>query len=127
MAGIAPFALAGTHGGTVLLLGGQYLQGLGFGATTFPLMILALSGLSHDEAPRGSAAFTVVQRVGAPFGVAVILQSLLADAAGPEDGLAAFSTTFWWTFGLSALPLMLALLVPKADTAKSAASPAAAA
>ncbi|MEU6726712.1 DHA2 family efflux MFS transporter permease subunit [Nonomuraea wenchangensis] len=130
MAGIAPFALAGTHNGTVLLLAGQYLQGLGFGATTFPLMILALSGLSHDEAPRGSAAFNVVQRVGAPFGVAVIavvLQSLLTDAAGPEDGLAAFSTTFWWTLGLSALPLLLALLVPKADTTESATSPAAAA
>ncbi|MFB4273446.1 hypothetical protein [Nonomuraea sp. GTA35] len=27
-------------------------------------MILALSGLTHDEAPRGSAAFNVVQRIG---------------------------------------------------------------
>ncbi|WP_165978142.1 DHA2 family efflux MFS transporter permease subunit [Actinomadura darangshiensis] len=130
MAGIAPFALAGAHGGTVLLLCGQFLQGLGFGATTFPLMLLALASLSHDEAPRGSAAFNVVQRVGAPFGVAVIavvLQTLLDGTAAPADGLAAFSATFWWTFGLSALPLLLALLVPKAETAEPAASPAPAA
>ncbi|MEU6742189.1 DHA2 family efflux MFS transporter permease subunit [Streptosporangium sandarakinum] len=125
MIGIAPFALVGTHGGTGPLLAGQFLQGLGFGATTFPLMMLALASLSHDEAPRGSAAFNVVQRVGAPFGVAVIaviLQTLLDGAATPAAGLAAFSATFWWTFALSALPLLLAFFIPKAKTTRPAAS-----
>jgi hypothetical protein len=78
-------------------------------------MALALSSLSHDETPRGSAAFSVVQRVGAPFGVAVIaviLQNRLAGAATATDGLSAFSGTFWWIVGLSAVPLVLAFFVP---------------
>jgi MFS family permease len=64
MIGILPFALAGAEGGTALMLAGQVLQGIGFGAATFPVMTLAFASLGHDEAPRGSAAFSVVQRVG---------------------------------------------------------------
>lgn len=78
-------------------------------------MTLALAGLSHAETPRGSAAFSVVQRVGAPFGVAVvamILQSLLDGATTAADQLAAFSGTFWWIFGLGVVPLVLAFFVP---------------
>lgn len=116
MAGTVPFALADVHDGAALLLVGQFAQGLGFAATTFPVLTLALSGLSHDEAPHGSAAFSVVQRVGAPFGVAiiaVILQSRLDDVTSVHDGLAAFTGTFWWTFGLSAVPLLLAFFLPR--------------
>ncbi|MGW2276474.1 DHA2 family efflux MFS transporter permease subunit [Streptomyces sp. NPDC001770] len=115
MLGTVPFALADTHGGTPLLLAAQFAQGLGFAATTFPVMTLAFSNLSHDEAPRGSAAFSVVQRVGAPFGVAVIavvLQSRLGGTITASERLAAFSTAFWWTFGLSTVPLVLAFLLP---------------
>ena len=120
MLGILPFALAGTDGGTVLLLVGQILQGIGFGAVTFPVMTLALSGLSHDEAPRGSAAFSVVQRVGAPFGVAVIavvLQQLFLSSATTA---AAYSGAFWWTLGLSAIPLILAFFLPAVKKAEPA-------
>ncbi|MYV99008.1 MDR family MFS transporter [Streptomyces sp. SID3343] len=114
MIGTVPFALADSHGGTAVLLAAQFAQGLGFAATTFPVMTLAFSNLSHDEAPRGSAAFSVVQRVGAPFGVAVvavILQNLLDGATTAADELSAFSGTFWWIFGLSAIPLLLAFFV----------------
>jgi EmrB/QacA subfamily drug resistance transporter len=115
MIGTLPFALAGTAGGELLLLLGQFAQGLGFAATTFPVLALALSGLSHAEAPQGSAAFSVVQRVGAPFGVAVIaviLQRLSVGATSLTAGLSAFTHTFWWTFGLSTIPLLLAFLLP---------------
>ena len=80
------------------------------------VMELALAGLSHEQAPHGSAAFSVVQRVGAPFGVAVIaviLQNLLTRATSSEDALHAFNQTFWWAFGLGAIPLALAFLMPK--------------
>jgi EmrB/QacA subfamily drug resistance transporter len=120
MIGILPFALAGTDGGAILLLGGQILQGIGFGAVTFPVMTLALSGLSHDEAPRGSAAFSVVQRVGAPFGVAVIAVILQQLFVGTATTAAAYAGAFWWTLGLSALPLVLALFLPSAKPAEQA-------
>jgi EmrB/QacA subfamily drug resistance transporter len=113
MLGTVPFALAGADGSTFLLLAGQFAQGVGFAATTFPVLALALANLSHDEAPHGSAAFTIVQRIGAPFGVAVvavILQNILASGTG--DGTEAFNQTFWWVFGLSAIPLVLAFFLP---------------
>ncbi|WP_454111227.1 DHA2 family efflux MFS transporter permease subunit [Leifsonia shinshuensis] len=117
MIGIVPFALAGIHGGTVILLAAQFLQGIGFGAVTFPVTTLAFSGLSHAEAPKGSAAFSVVQRVGAPFGVTVIAV-ILANLSAGSTRAAGFSHTFWWAFGLSALPLLLALFLPRAQHAQ---------
>jgi EmrB/QacA subfamily drug resistance transporter len=115
MIGILPFALASVSGGDVLLLAGQLLIGFGMGAVSLPVMTLAFAGLSPAETPRGSAAFSVVQRVGAPFGVtviAVILQHYSAGAATGHAALAAFSSTFWWVFALSAVPLLLAFLLP---------------
>lgn len=115
MIGILPFALSGATGGDALLLGGQFLQGFGMGAVSLPVMTLAFASLSHDETPRGSAAFSVVQRVGAPFGVtviAVILTNQLIGAGTSGAIAAAFGTAFWWVFGLSAIPLLLAVFLP---------------
>ncbi|MEU6609414.1 MDR family MFS transporter [Streptomyces shenzhenensis] len=120
MLGTIPFAVAGTDGLGLWLLAGQFAQGLGFAATTFPVLTLALAGLSYEQAPHGSSAFSVVQRVGAPFGVAVIaviLQSLLNDGDTPTAGLDAFTITFWWTFGLAAIPLALSILLPAGKNA----------
>lgn len=122
-AGVVPFALAGTSGDTVLLLVAQFVQGVGLGATSLPVMTLAFTSLSHAEAPRGSAAFSIVQRVGAPFGVtviAVILQGFLHGAATPAAAAAAFSSTFWWVCALSAVPLALAFLIPGGNRAAGA-------
>jgi EmrB/QacA subfamily drug resistance transporter len=114
MLGIVPFALAGSSGDTALLLAGQFAQGIGFGAIMQPVMTLAFTGLSHEEAPRGSAAFSVVQRVGSPFGVAVIAV-ILQNGLGSGDGLAAFSGAFWWTFALSAAPLLFVPFLPSPE------------
>ncbi|MFE9248876.1 MDR family MFS transporter [Streptomyces sp. NPDC007088] len=134
MIGVLPFTFADIHGGGALMLGGQLLQGIGFGAAMFPVMTLAFGSLSHDEAPSGSAAFSVVQRVGAPFGVAVIaviLQNHLNTAHTPDQALSGFVNTFWWAFGLSVIPLALAFLIPQRseevgeeDTAVDADKPA---
>jgi MFS family permease len=123
MLGILPFALAGAQGGAVLLLAAQFVQGFGFGAATIPVMTLAFASLSPAEAPRGSAAFSVVQRAGAPFGVAVIaviLQGYLRHTSTPAAALGAFTSTFWWILVLSAIPLFLAFFIPRAP-ARSAA------
>ncbi len=115
MLGVIPFAVADATGGSALLLGAQLVSGIGLGAASLPLMAMAFAGLSADETPRGSAAFSIVQRVGAPFGVtivAVILQRYLADADSSKDTLRAFNHTFWWIFALSAVPLLLAAFLP---------------
>jgi NADPH-dependent ferric siderophore reductase len=123
MIGTVPFALADSEGGSILLSLGLILQGFGAGAGMFPVMALALAGLSHDETPSNTAAFSVVQRVGAPFGVAifaVIFTTLLSNGQGASPALAAFSGTFWWIFGLSAIPFLLALFLPTQSTSNKA-------
>jgi EmrB/QacA subfamily drug resistance transporter len=116
MLGIVPFATAGASGDAVLLLAAQFVQGFGMGAASLPVMTLAFASLSQAETPRGSAAFSIVQRVGAPFGVtvvAVVLEHFVAGAATPTAVVGAFAGTFWWVFGLSSIPLVLALFMPR--------------
>lgn len=72
-----------------------------------------------------NAAFSVVQRVGAPFGVAVVavlLQHQLRGATSTAGVADAFGVTFWWILALGALPLALALLMPSADREPAAGS-----
>jgi MFS family permease len=95
----------------------QFVQGFGLGATMLPIMTVAFASLAKAEVPRASAAFSVVQRVGAPFGVtviAVLLQSYLSNAAaaGSAQVVVAFGATFWWIFAFAAVPLVLALFLP---------------
>ena len=119
MIGIVPFATADVTGAGVVLLAAQFVSGIGLGAASLPLMTMAFASLSPDETPRGSAAFSIVQRVGAPFGVtivAVILQHYLAGAKTPAAAVQAFDDTFWWVLVLSAVPLLLAGFLPATRT-----------
>ena len=116
MLGTLPFALASASGGDVILLAGQFLQGFGMAAVSLPVMTLAFANLTDAETPRGSAAFNVVKQVGAPFGVtviAVVLQNHLTNVTTADAALGAFNASFWWVFALSAVPLLLAFLLPK--------------
>jgi MFS family permease len=126
MVSMVPFALATASGSDVLLLAAQFLRGLGFGMSLIPLSTVAFASLERAEVPRASAAFSVVQRVGAPFGVtvvAVILQGYLGHASQTAAGLAeAFGSTFWWIMAFSIVPLVVAFFVPKAPRAAVAAA-----
>jgi len=116
MIGLLPFVFSGSSGNDVLLLVGQFVRGFGIGASMLPIMTLAFAGLARAEVPRASAAFNIVQRVGAPFGVtvvAVILQALAAHGSGAAHVTAAFQTTFWWVIAFSLVPLALAFLLRK--------------
>ena len=109
-----------------MLLAGQFLQGFGMAAVSLPVMTLAFASLSHAETPRGSAAFNVVKQVGAPFGVtviAVVLQNNLVGAGTAAQALDGFTATFWWVFALSAIPLLLAFLIPAAPRRVAAETP----
>ena len=127
MIGTLPFAVAGASGYDALLLAGQFVRGVGLGASMQPIMALAFSGLSRAEIPRASAAFSVVQRIGAPFGVtvvAVLLQGYLSRAGTTGGQVAmAFSSTFWWILGFSAVPLLLSFILPSTAHSQPAAAP----
>ena len=118
MVSMIPFALATASGSDVLLMASQFVRGFGFGASIVPLSTVAFASLERSEVPRASAAFSVVQRVGAPFGVtvvAVILQNYLVHAAPTPAGQAsAFGSSFWWVMAFSIVPLIIAFFIPKA-------------
>ncbi|ANS69124.1 drug resistance transporter [Streptomyces lincolnensis] len=115
--GTLPFAFPGTRGETWLLVAALTVRGLGVGASTSAINASAVAGLPKDEIPRGTTAFNIVQRIGAPFGtttVAVLLARATADAPHGTAGLAgAFASTFWWTLGFTVFPVALALLLPR--------------
>jgi EmrB/QacA subfamily drug resistance transporter len=115
--GALPFAFAGATGHDVLLLVAQFVIGFGTGAIVMTIMTLAFSGLARAEIPRAGAAFSVVQRVGAPFGVtvvAVLLEGAIGRAGAGSQALAgAFGQTFWWVLAFGVVPLVLSLLLPR--------------
>ncbi|WP_158678601.1 DHA2 family efflux MFS transporter permease subunit [Streptomyces sulphureus] len=115
--GTVPFALSAMRDMTWLLIVALTVRGLGVGASTSAINASAVAGLPKDEIARGTTAFNIVQRIGAPFGtttVAMILAQTSAQAAHDSAGMAgAFATTFWWTLGFTALPVALALLLPR--------------
>jgi EmrB/QacA subfamily drug resistance transporter len=124
MLGALPFAFVGATGYDVLLLAAQYVIGFGAGAILLTIMTLAFSGLSRAEIPRAGAAFSVVQRVGAPFGVtvvAVLLEGAIARGGAGSSALAgAFGMTFWCVVGFGIVPLALAMFLPRTPQAPAA-------
>ena len=116
MIGVLPFIFTGASGNAALPLVAQLIRGFGLGASLLPITTIAFGSLTTPEIPRASAAFSVVQRVGAPFGVtvvAVLLQGYLASPATSGTPIPdAFHATFWWVIASSAIPFALAFFLP---------------
>ncbi|GHC93847.1 MFS transporter [Nocardiopsis terrae] len=111
-AATAPFGLAGPDTPAALLATAMFVRGLGLGAAMVPMLATAYRGLPSDRVPRASSALNVTQRLGAAVGtaaLALLLASLLADAARPET---AFRATFWWMTGLTAGAMVPAMFLP---------------
>ncbi|GAB3740081.1 MDR family MFS transporter [Nocardiopsis nanhaiensis] len=111
-AATAPFGFAGPDTSPTLLALAMFVRGLGLGAAMVPMLATAYRGLPSDRVPRASSALNVTQRLGAAIGTAILallLASLLADAARPET---AFQATFWWMTGLTAAAMVPAMFLP---------------
>ena len=113
-----------------------FVRGVGFGGVMMPSMAAAYQTLSRPQVPRASTAINILQRVGGSVGTAlvavVLTHQISAQAHGLAGGLsaasemapsvraqvaqplaAAFGNTFWWAFGLTALALVPAVLLPR--------------
>jgi EmrB/QacA subfamily drug resistance transporter len=110
-----------------------FVRGIGLGFGMMPVFAAAYRGLTHEEIPRASTSTNIIRQVGGSIGVAVfavVLQNaisgqfphrpaILETAQGHPLPLAvadrladAFSTSFWWSFGVCALAVLPALLLP---------------
>ncbi len=104
------------------------LRGAGLGFTMMPAMAAAYSTLQRSEVPRATPMLNVLQRVGGSLGtavLAVVLENQLgagiaqarrsgAPGAGPA---AAFAHTYWWAFGATAIALVPAFFLARAQRA----------
>jgi EmrB/QacA subfamily drug resistance transporter len=120
------------------LAGALFLIGAGLGSTITPSMAAAFQGLERRELSGATSALNVVQRVAASLGtalLAVVLQRAIeGNVPGFHGGIGqaaalahrhpaavtdAFGTTFWVAFGLTALALVPALLLPRMRATQS--------
>jgi EmrB/QacA subfamily drug resistance transporter len=92
------------------------VMGLGMGATMMPLFTSALKTLTAHEVARGSTLLNITQQIASSVGVAIMSVILTnqtkgdTTAAGLADG---FAFTYWVAFGLVALTLVPALMLPR--------------
>ncbi|HEY7429312.1 MAG TPA: DHA2 family efflux MFS transporter permease subunit [Streptosporangiaceae bacterium] len=114
--GTLPFALAGAHTSELLLSAALVVRGAGLSTAMIALMAAAYQGLAREQVPDASSATRVLQQVGGSFGTAVLAVILASQAAahagqGPTGLALAFSHTFWWSLGFTALAVLPALLL----------------
>ena len=135
LVGVAVYAQVTAETPLWLLAAALFVLGAGLGSMFTPLMAVAFQGLSHQAMPRATSAINVIQRVAGSLGtalLAVVLQrSITANLPNFHGNLAqagalaahgqarivlelahAFGTTFWVAFGLAAIALVPALLLP---------------
>ncbi|MFC8825206.1 DHA2 family efflux MFS transporter permease subunit [Streptomyces sp. NPDC057137] len=138
--GTVPFALLGAGAGAgagsgdgggpaPLLLGAaMVVRGFGFGASMLPTMTAAYTGMAATALPQATSAFTILQRIGASVGTAVLAVVLQQASGASGDGLRAadaFGTSFWWALSITVLALVpSAFLTGGRDGARSRATPA---
>ncbi|MDF0529682.1 DHA2 family efflux MFS transporter permease subunit [Tsukamurella sp. 8F] len=114
--GTVPFAIPSLRDATPLLMVALTVRGAGIGLATPTLNALAVADLAPTELARGTTAFNIVQRIGAPFGTTVLAVVLAnSQAAHPatfSGHAAAFATAFWWSIGATVIPIVLAAMLP---------------
>jgi EmrB/QacA subfamily drug resistance transporter len=114
------------------LAGALFVRGIGLGFGMMPVFAAAYRGLSFDEVPRASTATNIIRQVGGSLGVAVfavVLQNAIVrqfPVRTPSLGAVqsnlpitvanrlaeAFSTSFWWSFGVCAFAIVPAVFLP---------------
>jgi EmrB/QacA subfamily drug resistance transporter len=123
-----------------------FVRGIGFGCAFMPAMAAAYATVSRAAVPRATTLLNVFQRVGGSIGVA-LLAVVLEDrikAAIPQSGIGggaiqpvspalrikiadplshAFTSTFWWAVGLTAVALVPSLVLAATSRTSSAGSP----
>jgi EmrB/QacA subfamily drug resistance transporter len=139
----------GAHTSFVVTSINLLVRGIGFGCAMMPAMAAAYSTISQRDVPRATTALNVFQRIGGSIGVAllaVVLETRI-KAAVPEAGIGggaiqpvpesvrvriaeplahAFTSTFWWAVGLTAVALIPAAILALTARTSLAGRPAAA-
>jgi MFS family permease len=116
-----PFGLIDAHTSIVSLSIWMFLRGIGIGFAFMPAMAAAFAALKPSELSDATPQMNVLQRLGGSIGtavLAVVLQRALIAAPHPltQDGAAgAYSTAFWWSFGITAVAIVPSIVLLRAE------------
>lgn len=142
LAGTFPFTQVGAHTSYWLLAGALVVRGFGLGSTMMPSVAAAYQTLSRAQVDEAAPTLNIMRQIGGSIGTALLavvltryIDSYLPGAQGSSgEGLSgigaggasatarerfaaplahAFASTFWVAFGLTALTLVPALLLPR--------------
>jgi EmrB/QacA subfamily drug resistance transporter len=125
-----PFGLVGAHTSVAWLCGAMFVRGMGIGFAFMPVMTAAFAALDRSELGDATPQLNVLQRVGGSLGtalLAVVLQRALAGTHTAAAAASAYGTAFWASAGLTAVAVVPALVLLRAERAARAARPDAAA
>ncbi len=112
--GLLSYTMAGDDGSFARLCVSLWLVGIGAGCTIMPATSAAYRTLSHQEIPKASATFAIVQEIGASSaaaGFVISLEVLLVSNA--PDTAAAFNTVFWLPLGLVLVAVIPAVVLAR--------------
>jgi hypothetical protein len=134
MAGTVAFTQVTAHTCYWVLGASLVVRGVGLGFTMMPAMAAAYATLERSDVPRATPMLNVLQRVGGSLGtavLAVVLENQLgAGIAQARQGGApggrvadAFAHTYWWAFGATAIALVPAFLLARAQRETARATP----
>ncbi|MFF4621733.1 MDR family MFS transporter [Nonomuraea jabiensis] len=101
--GTLPFVFATRDTDTLLLSGALLLRGVGFGVASLPVSVAVYRTLRPAAIPHATSASTIVQRIGAATGTA--LMAVILQAGG-------FAPALTWMFILTATGLVMAASLP---------------
>jgi EmrB/QacA subfamily drug resistance transporter len=121
-----PFGLIGAHTSIVWLSVALFIRGTGIGFAFMPAMTAAFATLDKSEIPDASPQLNVVQRVGGSLGtavLAVVLQRATAGAHSLGAAASGFGTAFWASIALTAVAVIPAVILLRAERAARAEHP----
>jgi MFS family permease len=119
-----PFALIGAHTSIVWLCAAMVVRGVGIGFGFMPAMAAAFAALERSELSDATPQLNVLQRVGGSIGtavLAVVLQRALVGVHTLAGKAAGYGTAFWWSTGITAVAIVPAIILMRAERAARAA------
>ncbi|MFJ4342480.1 DHA2 family efflux MFS transporter permease subunit [Streptomyces sp. NPDC088915] len=125
--GTLPFTRLGSGPDPLLLGGSLVVRGFGVGLLGVAIATAAYRDVPPDRIARATGTISVVQRVGASFGTAVMALLLAIRLPGDPDApsggaaaagaAAAYGHAFWWATALTLVALVPAAMLPKGTPA----------
>jgi EmrB/QacA subfamily drug resistance transporter len=113
-----PFALIAADTSAVWLCVVMVVRGMGIGLAFMPVMAAAFASLERSELGDATPQLNVLSRVGGSLGtalLAVVLQRALVGANTPAAQASAYGTAFWASAALTAVAVVPALVLLRAE------------